>query len=845
MPVTIPPWSHGMGPGPKEPIHAFPNACRLSVNIPAPNIEPPRTPPSYPATEPLPQPQPPPLLRPAKRARIIPATRPLTDTELGKYAVLAERDLHRLGWHRFVRSRQGARCVASTIHTLPHSATPYLDRLRRTGVPVLTVHPPWTTLQRDQAVARGPHASAAAIHREFLCTEMLDMVRRRYWTVLPYRAVRRLPSVKVAPFGVVPQRDRRPRPIVDYSWNLVNQHSAPLAPTRAMQFGHALQRVLQRIVYANPAFGPVYLMKLDLADGYYRVPLATSGVPHLGVILPYSAGEEPIIAFPLTLPMGWSHSPPYFCAFTETGADVCNHLSSAHPRPPFGLPPHALEPVIDQVSLPQSPPENDTTLVQPPHSHLTSPVEYVDVYIDDFLAMAQTAPVASRLRRLLLHTVDRLFRPNHPSDDPSRKEPISRSKIDKGDATWATTKIILGWLIDTVSQTIQLPHHRRLRLQELLTLTLTKSRVSRRNWMRLLGELRSMIHGIVGGAHMLSFLQHALAGNSRIRLTPFLRSCLHDWWHLADELAEHPTPLRYLVPTRPTYVGTSDASKQGMGGVWLPTDPANSGPEAAGQLRAFAWRCPFPPAIQRQLVSFDNPRGTITNSDLELAGIVTASAMLAAATPLYFEDLLIGSDNTPAVAWTNKCSTTTAAAPAYLLRLQGLIARQHRFTPRATYVQGDTNAAADFCSRSFHLTDADLLLALDTRFPLSQGLWQLRHPTPALTSSILSALSRKMSVWESPPLAPPRPPVVGPTGATSANTSTSTPPWNPTPTPSQPCSSTRVNIDVGRLLPPNVQWALEQWNKPFAPWGRRWPGWDGPTHGSTPRVTLTSVFNAN
>jgi hypothetical protein len=103
---------------------------------------------------------------------------------------------------------------------------------------------------------------------------MAEMVNMGYWTVLPFSAVQHLPHLALAPAGVVPQRERRPRPIMDYTYNQVNQDGAPFAPYLAMQFGQALQRIVQRIVYANPAFGPVLLAKLDLADGYYRIPLS-------------------------------------------------------------------------------------------------------------------------------------------------------------------------------------------------------------------------------------------------------------------------------------------------------------------------------------------------------------------------------------------------------------------------------------------------------------------------------------------------------------------------------------------------------------------------------------------
>jgi hypothetical protein len=50
----------------------------------------------------------------------------------------------------------------------------------------------------------------------------------------------------------------------------------------AMQFRHALDRILREILLANPAFGPVYLIKLDISDGFYRIALNVNGIPKIG-----------------------------------------------------------------------------------------------------------------------------------------------------------------------------------------------------------------------------------------------------------------------------------------------------------------------------------------------------------------------------------------------------------------------------------------------------------------------------------------------------------------------------------------------------------------------------------
>ena len=71
------------------------------------------------------------------------------------------------------------------------------------------------------------------------------MASRKYWTVVPYHAVRRLPSLKISPAGVVPQRNRRPRTIIDYTFSGVGPATLQVASPHAMQFGSAFQRVIE------------------------------------------------------------------------------------------------------------------------------------------------------------------------------------------------------------------------------------------------------------------------------------------------------------------------------------------------------------------------------------------------------------------------------------------------------------------------------------------------------------------------------------------------------------------------------------------------------------------------
>ena len=83
-----------------------------------------------------------------------------------------------------------------------------------------------------------------------------------------------------------------------------------------MQYGRALDRLLHEIVFAELALCLIYLLKADVSDGFYRIGLRPEDAPKLGPIFPNGVDEEPMVAIPLMLPMGWKNSPPLFCTDT-------------------------------------------------------------------------------------------------------------------------------------------------------------------------------------------------------------------------------------------------------------------------------------------------------------------------------------------------------------------------------------------------------------------------------------------------------------------------------------------------------------------------------------------------
>lgn len=105
--------------------------------------------------------------------------------------------------------------VNVNVRHVPHKAAHFLKYMRVRGAPVVrTTTRPWTRAKCDEAIQRGPHKSSKG-ERDFVAVEMLDFWEQGYWLVAPYPAVCTLPGLRISPLGVEPQRDRRPRLIVD------------------------------------------------------------------------------------------------------------------------------------------------------------------------------------------------------------------------------------------------------------------------------------------------------------------------------------------------------------------------------------------------------------------------------------------------------------------------------------------------------------------------------------------------------------------------------------------------------------------------------------------------------
>ncbi len=91
------------------------------------------------------------------------------------------------------------------------------------------------------------------------------------------------------------------------------------------------------------------------------------------------------------------------------------------------------------------------------------------------------------------------------------------------------------------------------------------------------------------------------------------------WMH--SNISTRPTRIAELVLLLPVAEGHHDASRVGAGGIWFPSPALTPrGNYTYINTAPLAWRFQWPQDIVKQLITDSNPQGTITNSDLELAG---------------------------------------------------------------------------------------------------------------------------------------------------------------------------------------------------------------------------------
>jgi len=119
-----------------------------------------------------------------------------------------------------------------------------------------------------------------------------------------------------------------------------------------------------------------------------------------------------------------------------------------------------------------------------------------------------------------------------------------------------------------------------------------------------------------------------------------------------------------LVSGLPDYIGIVDASGQGVGGV-IVGELSNCTPVV------FCWE--WPTDIKNNIVSFSNPTGGLTNSDLEMAGLLILWLVLEGVCPsLHEKCVTLFNDNSRTVSWVTQLASPKSLVAEHLVQALAL-----------------------------------------------------------------------------------------------------------------------------------------------------------------------------
>ena len=632
---------------------------------------------------------------------------------------------------------------------LHHPAADRLLQYATKGCPAETGQD-WTMDMIQAAIDRGPHKSAMTPEAmEYIQSEAFDKERIGKARIVEWIGeFKRSPpaQLKVSPIAAIPHKSRAFRSILDLSFILrllaggtvpsVNMNTVKTAPRAAInQIGHVLKRLIHAFAEA-PEDAKIFMAKWDVKDGFWRLNNALGDEYNFAYVLPQEPGATPKLVIPTSLQMGWIESPPYFCAASETGRDV----AAQYINTPIGsLPTHKFQQLT----------EASTDFEALPESGSGELATVCEVYVNDYIVIATPSS-----REQLRHVANAVLTGIHdvfPPDDDDSNDPISHKKILKGEDVFALEKDLLGFDFngEPGQHTMWLEAPKR---DKLLTIL--------HGWCRAgadrnLGipfdvfrsttyQLRWAFISIPQGNGLLSPFNKVLAKEPRfvfLHRNKHLFEGVRDCRTLLRESVAEPTRCKELVQGWPDYIGVKDASKHGVGGIIV------------GESKACiptVFRLEWPADIKADLVSEQNPNGRITNSDLELAGMVILWLIMeAVCSDLADAHCALFSDNSPTIGWVRRLASKYSTVAAQLLRVLALRLKKKKASPLTPlHIGGTQNAMTDVPSRSFgsnakwHCkTDCELLTLFNRLFPLpNKSSWTVFRPTYEISMRVICVL---------------------------------------------------------------------------------------------------------
>ena len=560
--------------------------------------------------------------------------------------------------------------------------------------------------------------------------------------------------LKISPVAAIPHKSKAYRSILDLSFRLrladggsipsVNETTTKTAPDGAIdQIGHSLKRIIHAFAEVDDE-AVIFMAKWDIKDGFWRLQCKEGEEWNFAYVLPDKVVEPTRLVVPTSLQMGWIESPPYFCAASETARDVAATYMAL---PVGGLPQHKF---VERTQ----PDGKDGVHLRKEGTN--EAFRYLlEVYVDDFMSLV--IPTSGKQLQHVANAVMRGIHDVFTPDDDDCNDPILVKKLEKGDGKFCTKKCILGFDFDGVEKTLWLEEEKRTLLLTILHKWIRGAQrahagIPFKEFESVTAKIRHAFTAIPAGKGLLSSCNWVLRAAPAIvylHSNHALMEAIIDTRTLLRESTSAPTRCRELVVGWPDYIGVVDASGQGVGGVVF---GENMGCPPT------VFRLEWPDDIKADLQTWTNMKGTITNSDLEMAGLLLLWLVIEGVCgDLGERRIAVFSDNDPSVSWTKRLASRHSRVAVQLLRAVALRMKTRRACPiTPVHIPGVENSMMDIPSRSFgsvaewHCkTNMELLTLFNSRFPLpSQGSWTVYQMTSKVFMRVISTLRMQHTTME-------------------------------------------------------------------------------------------------
>jgi hypothetical protein len=371
----------------------------------------------------------------------------------------------------------------------------------------------------------------------------------------------------------------------------------------------------------------------------------------------------------------------------------------------------------------------------------------LEVYVDDFMSLV--IPTSEGQLRHVANAVMMGIHDVFPEDSEEEADPISLKKLKQGEGRYSTRKCILGFDFDGVDKTLWLEEEKRAMLLTILHRWLRGARrahagIPFKEFESVTAKIRHAFTALPAGKGLLSPCNWVLRVRPEVvylHSSKGLLEAIADARTLLRESTSAPTRCKELVAGWPDYIGIQDASGQGVGGVIF-------GEHSACPPTVFRYE--WPEDIKANIVTRENRGGGITNSDLEMAGLLfTWLVMEAVCGDLREKRVAVFSDNSPTVSWVKRLASRHSVVAAQLVRAMALRMKVNGACPiTPVHIPGVENAITDIPSRSFGTvaewyckSDTELLTLFNARFPLpGQASWTVFRLTSRVFMRVISVL---------------------------------------------------------------------------------------------------------